>query len=146
MIIKMNDKFEAKMMLTDMYGFNQFKDKNLGVVGSRTFIDDEFMNFVLNVLRPSRVITGGATGADTLAELWAKHSGVPCEVHYPDLIRWPWNRFKGKAYLERNDIIATSCDALVAFVPSNRDSTGTMYTVGKAVGLNKEVLLLYFEE
>jgi predicted Rossmann fold nucleotide-binding protein DprA/Smf involved in DNA uptake len=144
MIIKMNDEFEARMMLSDKKAFKEFKENNLGVVGSRTFWDEGFMTYVLNILRPNRVISGGAKGADTLAENWARKGGVPCDVHYPDLIRWPWDRFKGKAYLERNDIIATMCDALVAFVPINAKSSGTMYTVGKAAGLKKPVLLLYF--
>jgi predicted Rossmann fold nucleotide-binding protein DprA/Smf involved in DNA uptake len=140
----MNDEFETRMMLTDILGFEFFKEKKLGVVGSRTFKNEKYMNFVLDTLRPKCVISGGARGADTLAEKWAINNGVLYDIHYPDLIRWPWETYQGKAYLERNDIIAIACDALVAFVPVIGKSSGTMYTVGKAAGLEKYVLLLYF--
>ena len=145
MIIKMNDEFEARMMLTNMHGFKEFKENNLGVVGSRTFKNEGFMSFVLSMLRPNHIISGGAKGADSLAVGWAVQTCVPFTEHLPDLIRWPWTKYKGKAYLERNDTIAMACDALVAFVPLDGESTGTMYTVGKAVSFKKPVLILYFE-
>lgn len=53
------------------------------VCGGRNYEDDDLVSEWLNRLKPELVITGGATGADELAEHWCSASGVPCMVFPP---------------------------------------------------------------
>jgi len=54
------------------------------VCGGRTYADQYRVFATLDALRPSAVVVGGATGADALAERWARESGVPCRVFRAD--------------------------------------------------------------
>ena len=58
------------------------------------------------------IATGGATGADTLAERWARMRGIKCKTYLPD-----WNRYGDAAGPKRNiKMIDTFApDLLVAF-------------------------------
>jgi predicted Rossmann-fold nucleotide-binding protein len=60
---------------------------------------------------PFVLLTGGATGADTLAARWAKEHNVPCEV-YP--ANW---QLHGRAagFVRNVEMIKTGIDMLIAF-------------------------------
>ena len=65
----------------------------LAVVGSRDFTDKvAFKRAVAAWIAahgtPTRIVSGGAPGADTLAERYAKESGIPCTVY---AARWRRN-------------------------------------------------------
>jgi len=49
---------------------------------------------------------------------------------------------KFRHFFERNTFIAEDSDLLLAFIPLNHQSNGTMDTVGKAQKLNKEVRII----
>jgi len=51
------------------------------VCGGRTFDDAAMLDVALASVRPTHIITGGATGADRLAELWAAEHAVPSTVY-----------------------------------------------------------------
>lgn len=69
--------------------------------GGREYTDHEALAAVLSDLRRTRGITvliaGGARGADTMAEEWAKAQGLPCEVYQAD-----WDNLGRKAGPIRN--------------------------------------------
>ena len=72
------------------------------VVGSRTFDNYQLMCNVLDHLLQNQkeivIVSGGARGADTLAEKYAKEHGYPLKVFKAD-----WQRFGKKAGYLRNE-------------------------------------------
>lgn len=50
------------------------------VCGGRTYAEQGRVSEVLDELRPTELITGGAKGADRLAENWARFNRVPVDV------------------------------------------------------------------
>lgn len=76
------------------------------VIGSRTFADYSLMERTLDRLLKNKVsegitiVSGGARGADNLAELYAKNRGYDLKVFPAD-----WNTFGKKAGYIRNQIM-----------------------------------------
>lgn len=108
----------------------------LAVIGSRTFRDTRKLSEVLEKARPLKVISGGAKGADLLAETWARRNGVETQIFLPD-----HKRYK-HAYHHRNRLIAEACDELIAFWDGH--STGTRYTIEYARRIGKPVTIVRF--
>ena len=85
------------------------------VCGGRHYIDRDKLYATLDKLLEIRkdfmIISGGATGADTLAIDWAKERNVPVEVHYAS-----WGKFGRAAGPIRNKkMLDLGIDLLVAF-------------------------------
>lgn len=109
------------------------------VVGGRDFSDFEKMCRELDRYRSvvSTVVSGGARGADTLAERWAKSRGVPTEVYPAD-----WERHGKSAGFIRNKLIVDNADAVLAFWDGQ--SRGTKMTIDLAVKLKKPVRVVRY--
>ena len=75
------------------------------------------------------IISGGARGADTLAERYAKEANYKLEVFKAD-----WTKHGKQAGFIRNGYIITAADAVVAFWDGT--SRGTLDTINKAKALN----------
>jgi hypothetical protein len=103
------------------------------VCGGREFTDRRLLNDTLNGLRLTRgivhVIAGGARGADSMAEWWAKAEGVPCQVYQAD-----WAGLGRKAGPIRNQRMLDEGkpDLVVAF-PGGR-GTADMVRRGREAG------------
>lgn len=110
--------------------------KRLAVVGSRTFANKSLLADVLAEMAPTTVISGGAKGADSLAEAWARKNGVETLIFLPD------HKQYRHAFHHRNRLIAEACDGLVAFWDGH--STGTKYTINYARRLGKSVKVVRF--
>lgn len=84
----------------------------LAVIGSRDFDDYEFLKSVLDPIRDkiSLIVSGGAKGADSLAERYADERGIVKKILLAD-----WNTHGKKAGYLRNKEIIDSCDAVIAF-------------------------------
>ena len=69
--------------------------------GGRECIDRELLTATRTGLHQERrfslLIAGGARGADTMAEEWAKTAGLPCTVYQADW-KGPWP--KGRPFQE----------------------------------------------
>ena len=107
----------------------------LAIVGSREFTDYDLLcntmkDFIAKHGMPSSIVSGGARGADTLAERWAKENDVGVIIFKPD-----WSKGKGAA-LERNFDIVGNCTHMIAFPSKN--SRGTWHSIGiaKQMGIN----------
>jgi hypothetical protein len=119
----------------------------LAVVGSRGFNDKWLMAWVLDTLNERaweeggtlRVVSGGAKGADTLAEKWAGSRKVPCTVFPAE-----WNRHGNKAGRLRNELMADKCTGAVAFWDSV--SPGTRHMIDAVRRRGKQVLLIDYRE
>ena len=75
----------------------------LAIIGSRDFTDYDLLSKELEQYKDkiTRVISGGAKGADTLGERWAKENNIPIQIFLPD-----WNKHsKGAGLLRNHDII-----------------------------------------
>ncbi len=109
----------------------------LAIVGSRTFNDIELLSKTLDSYKSkiSFVVSGGAKGADYLAEVWAKNNNVPTIVHKPD-----WKKYGKSAGIARNEHIVKDCDECVAFWDGK--SKGTQNTIDKCRKLNKKVTVI----
>jgi predicted Rossmann-fold nucleotide-binding protein len=95
------------------------------VTGGRDFADAERLEQVLSELGITHLATGGAKGADELAERWARKHSVPCVVYHAE-----WTRHGKRAGILRNiemlkDFVP---EAVVAF-PGGK---GTAHCVSEA--------------
>lgn len=102
----------------------------IGIVGSRFFDQYELMKEKMNTLvdthgPPTHIVSGGAKGADLLAERWAKENGYHMIVHPAD-----WNKHGRRAGYLRNVKIVEDADRVVAF-PS-KTGRGTQLTINLA--------------
>ncbi len=90
------------------------------------------------------LISGGASGVDTVAEIKATELGIKCEIHRPTEKNWD-------AYKIRNLKIAERCDVIYCFPTKTRlepcyhceakdhERSGGCYTAKHAKLLKKEV-------
>ena len=106
----------------------------VGVCGGRGFADRDFMADMLEqeVLGDDVIVTGDATGADRLADEWARRNGNHV-VRIPAL----WDQFGRSAGARRSAVIASMpLRLLIAFPGGN----GTADMVRKARAAGIEVL------
>ena len=86
----------------------------VAVVGSRTFNNYELLYKTLSVYHAttgiSLIISGGAAGADTMAERFAKENNIPTSIHKPD-----WKKYGRSAGIIRNKDIIAECDVCFAY-------------------------------
>ena len=122
----------------------------LGIVGSRNCnLRAEDLEFIIGKLfkdkkigRVTEIISGGAEGADVLADSVARKRGIKMTIHYPKLSDY---KTKGSLiFFERNERIAEGCDVLLAlYNPSKR--SGTANTVKYAKELKKPIFFVNYE-
>lgn len=110
----------------------------LAIVGSRTFNDEIFFKeklqgWIEKYDIPDFIVSGGAKGADTMAQNYAIENEIELIVFKPD-----YSKYAGKiAPLMRNTQIVNECTHVLAF-PSESGS-GTQDTIRKAKKLGKSV-------
>ena len=125
----------------------------LGVTGSRTITDFDFIPYLLLQNQEFRnfcaangfckpvecVISGGAKGVDSSAYAAAVVCGIKNICFLPDRKKYPGFLF-AKACLERNKKIAETCDILLAVWDGK--SKGTLNTIEIARSLEKAVFIV----
>jgi predicted Rossmann fold nucleotide-binding protein DprA/Smf involved in DNA uptake len=115
------------------------KKKKLAIVGSRNFNDYALLNEKLvpykNIVE--LVVSGGAKGADSLGEQWAKENNIPTKIFHPD-----WKKYGRAAGPIRNKEIVSASDIVVAFWDGK--SSGTKSSIELAKQLRKELRVIYF--
>jgi hypothetical protein len=96
------------------------------VCGGRDFSDYPFMSSTLESINPTQIISGGARGADRLAERYAVEFGVPIQV-FPAL----WDT-EGKAagFIRNQRMLDEGDPDLVVAFPGGR---GTDDMVRRAI-------------
>ena len=112
-------------------------DIKLAIVGSRSFNDYATFNFVMNKIcrengyQVKLVVSGGAAGADTFGEQFARLRNIPVKVFRPD-----WNREGKKAGFLRNVDIIKACNVCVAFCDG--ESHGTRHDIQLCIEQKKD--------
>jgi predicted Rossmann fold nucleotide-binding protein DprA/Smf involved in DNA uptake len=125
----------------------------VGVIGSRIFDNYEKMKEVLSLYNITEIISGGARGADKLAETYAKENNIPItifnanwkDISHPNArIKYnAWGeKFDANAGLRRNKVIVNNSDIIIAFW--DNVSKGTKDSVTYANKVNKEVVVIVF--
>lgn len=116
----------------------------LAVIGSRTFSNVRLLHNTLDPLKSkiSQLVSGGAQGADSLAQAYAAENKIQIVVYKPDLKKYPYKKFKGKAYAIRNRKIVSYCDEMIAFWDGK--SRGTKMTIKMAQKAGKKCTIIRF--
>lgn len=114
-----------------------YNTMNIAVVGSRNFNNYELLASVLNNFQIAKIISGGARGADALAESYAYHKNIPLEIFKAD-----WKTYGRAAGPIRNKQIVMAADYVVAFW--DQHSPGTRSTLKFAKQQNKPYLIIPF--
>ena len=111
----------------------------LAVIGSRSFDDKMILEKVLNEVKTSigLIITGGAKGADQLAEQWANNNNIPVQIIKPD-----WSKYGRSAGIVRNKQIIELCDSCLAFWDSQ--SKGTLSGINHCKKILKPIRVIQF--
>ena len=114
----------------------------IAVVGSRTFTDYNYLVQKLDELifgyeefrnvHEFEIVSGGARGADNLAELYAWFRHYPLKVFPAD-----WNKHGRSAGYLRNKEIVNYSDIVVAFWDGQ--SKGTKHSINLAESQNKKI-------
>lgn len=112
----------------------------LAIVGSRDFNDYDvmcdFIDSKFDLRDVDTIVSGGAKGADSLAERFASQFNFKLIVHKPD-----WKKYGKAAGPIRNELIINDADAVVAFPTAN--SKGTLSSMKLAKRANKRLEVLY---
>lgn len=110
---------------------------NLAIVGSRTFNDYELLKQHIEPTNIAAIVSGGARGADTLAEQFAEEHSIQMIVFKPD-----YEKHGRSAPFVRNTAIIEAADSVIAFWDGK--STGTLDSIKKARKLGKSVTVIEY--
>jgi hypothetical protein len=110
----------------------------VAVVGSRNFQDYDLLKQILAEYEITEIVSGGAKGADSLGEKYAKEHNLPIEIFKPD-----WKRLGRGAGPARNKTIVENADFVIAFWDGV--SKGTQSSINIAKKLNKALRIVMME-
>lgn len=110
----------------------------LAVIGSRSFTDYDQLKTLLKDHGITEIISGGASGADFLAERFAREHHLKLTVFRPD-----WDTHGRAAGIIRNRTIVDVADAVVAFWDGA--SRGTAFTIKYAQAQNKPIEIIQYD-
>ncbi len=114
----------------------------LAIVGSRTFKDYELLCkyalYITQKLPCSHIviISGGARGADSLGEQFARAHRYDTQIFKPE-----WDKYGKAAGFLRNGTIVANCDIVLAFWDGK--SQGTADTIARAKKAKKPTFIIY---
>lgn len=127
------------------HSFSGKEGIRLAVVGSRKY-SQEFEEYIFEKLDSQLprgsievVISGGATGADSVARKWANERGFEIIEYHAE-----WKKYGKSAGPRRNTFIINDCTHLIAF--PLKGSRGTWDSVRKAKKGGKSVEIYNMDE
>jgi hypothetical protein len=113
----------------------------VAIIGSRTFTDYQLLkDKCLRVLSRSKnvtIISGGAKGADSLAERFAAEFKLPIIV-----VKADWQTHGRSAGMIRNNQLLSFATHAIAFW--NGESKGTSHMITNAINQKKEIRIIDF--
>jgi len=106
----------------------------IAIIGSRTFNDYPLLTQTLAPYQSkvTLIVSGGAKGADSLGEYWAKQNNIKTLIFMPD-----WEKHGKKAGFIRNEDIIKNSDGVIAFWDGI--SKGTAHSISLCEKYNKPV-------
>lgn len=117
----------------------------VAIVGTRTFDDYKLfrriVNHILCLLNPTveAFISGGASGADAMAERFANDYNTPIIIYKAD-----WNQYGKAAGAIRNRKIIQECDICIAFWDG--ESRGTKMDIDLCETFHKPCYIVSYKE
>ena len=105
----------------------------LAIIGSREISDINIADYLTET--PTKIISGGAKGIDTLAAEYAKKNNIPFTEHLPD-----YNKYGRAAPIIRNRLIVQDADKVIAFW--NGKSRGTLSSINMAKKMGKQLQII----
>ncbi len=132
---------DVMIFYTKKFGLakNNLPIKRVVIAGCRDFNDyktaKEYIDFCLSNIRKDNqivIVSGGAKGADTLGEQYAKENGFLVEQYLAD-----WDTFGKSAGPKRNEKMAEVSDYIICFWDG--ESKGTKSMIESAKKYNKPV-------
>ena len=105
------------------------------IIGSRNFSNYARLETELKKYDIGAIVSGGAKGADQLAEHYAQENSIPIEIIKPD-----WARYGKAAGVIRNREIIHTCDAVIVFWDG--ESKGTKSSISFAGKEKKQVTII----
>ena len=110
----------------------------LAIIGSRTFNNYELMKTeVFPFINCDIILSGGAKGADNLAEKFAHQNNKKIVILKPQ-----WHKFGKSAGLIRNIEIVKQSDLIIAFW--NGQSKGTKHSIDTAKKMKKRIITILY--
>lgn len=111
----------------------------LAVIGSRTFKDYNLLKNELKkyIGKVEEIVSGGAIGADELAEKFAKEYNIPIKIFKPN-----WNLYGKAAGYKRNAEIWSYADEGIAF--HDGVSSGTKHSIELSKFYGKKLNVIKF--
>ena len=111
----------------------------LAVVGTRDYHDySRFKNTLDTMEKISVLISGGAKGADSLAEVYAKEKNIELKRLVPD-----WSKYGRAAGMIRNKDIIAEAEYVVAFWDGKSKGTKHSIELAKKKGVPILVVNVY---
>ena len=113
----------------------------VGIIGSRGFNNYELVDEVMNehIDKVEVIVSGGAKGADTIGELWAKQNNKNLLIFKPE-----WGKFGKRAGFIRNQDIVKNSDLVLAFWDGQ--SKGTKNSIDLCEKFGIPVKVIYYNE
>ena len=106
----------------------------VAIVGGRDFNDEVGLNARMNDLfdeyNITRVVSGGAKGADSLGAKWARSRNIPTTIYLPD-----WKKYGRRAGIVRNADIINAASMVVAFWDGHSPGTKNSIERGEKKGI-----------
>jgi len=114
------------------------------IAGTRNFSDYPLMKDKLDRLRASigvfEVVSGGATGADSMGERYAQENELPLKIFPAE-----WDKYGKAAGYKRNEQMAQYAGACIVFWDGKSKGTEHMINLATQYGL-KTSIVRYGEE
>ena len=119
---------------------------NIAIIGSRNFNNFEVAEKCIDIIRHQairqnvvidNIVSGGAKGADTIAEMYADKHSINKLIFKPD---WSIGRHAG---MLRNTEIISNSNAVIAFWDAK--SKGTLDSIKKSIKMKKAIYVFDFE-
>ena len=110
----------------------------VAVIGSRNFSNYKLLDaYLYEYFAPFKLISGGASGADSLAEEFARRRDLKKKIY-----KAKWQKYGKRAGFVRNEKIVKNCDVVVAFWDG--ESKGTKMTIDLARKIGLKVYVIMF--
>jgi len=112
------------------------------IAGSRGFTDYNLLKWTLTEWEDVDciIVSGGAKGADSLGELWARIHDKPIDRFLPD-----WKQYGKSAGYRRNADMAAHANHLCAFWDGKSKGTQHMITAATAMYGKERVNVVYYK-
>jgi len=109
----------------------------VGIVGSRDFTDYAYFTKIVSVIPISLIVSGGAIGADSLAERYSIELNIPLVKHKPN-----WDMFGKAAGMIRNKLIVDQSELVIAVWDDK--SRGTKHLIDITTKANKKLIIVHY--